>query len=464
MSFLQQILPAKQAEVRTLRAAHAQTKFARPAAMPVRDFAAALQGADRIIAEIKRKSPSHPEFFQPASPATLARAYWRSGAAALSIVTDAAHFGTSLADVTGVKDVVPLPVLVKDFVIDEVQLLAAWAAGADAALLIVRMLDVDQLRGLRQFAQHLGLHVLVECHDQTDIDHAVAADARLIGVNNRNLATLTTDLAHGAALLPQVPSSALRVSESGLYGRADITHMAGLGADGFLVGHALLQSPDPGRKVAELNGRESETGIRVKTCGITSGADAVMARSAGSHILGLIFAPSPRQVTPDQAVAIRRAAPEARLCGVFVDEATDRVAALASVCDLDLIQLHGDESPAACRDVVTATGLPVIKALAADQATPELAARYDAAAYFLVDLPKGTDPRGLDLAACRAAARDLADAGHDVLLAGGLTPENVRAAVDEARPFAVDVASGIESQPGVKDPERTLTFIQEATR
>ena len=131
MSFLQKILPSKQAEVRTLRAALAQAKPTRTGKLPVRDFATALMGGDRLIAEIKRKSPSHPEFHQLASPPTLARAYLRNGAAALSIVTDAAHFGTSLDDVAAVKAAVPLPVLVKDFVIDEVQILAAWAGSSN---------------------------------------------------------------------------------------------------------------------------------------------------------------------------------------------------------------------------------------------------------------------------------------------------------------------------------------------
>ena len=464
MSFLARILPAKQAEVAALRRRFADTPATRPAALPIRDFAAALAGGDKLIAEIKRKSPSHPAFHQAASPATLARAYRRNGAAALSIVVDAAHFGTSLEDVAAVKAAAPLPVIVKDFVIDELQLTAAWAAGADAALLIVRMLDGRRLGELLRHADGLGLHILVECHDQADIELALAAEARLIGVNNRNLATLTTDLDHGAAMLPGVPRPALRVSESGLYRRADILRMAGLGADAFLVGHALLQSRDPGRKVAELSGRENETRTRVKTCGLTSAKDAQLAAAAGADILGVVFATSPRQVDVATAQAIRAAAPDTRLCGVFVDETPARIAAVAEACDLDLVQLHGDETPAVCREVAEATGRPVIKALAADRATPAGAADYRAAAYLLVDLPKGPDKRGLTPADCAAAAAVLREAGHEVFLAGGLTPANVHAARTAAGPFAVDVAGGIESRPGAKDPELTRSFITEATR
>ncbi len=464
MSFLQKILPAKEAEVRTLKAAIVQVKPARSIDHPIRDFTAALQGGDRLIAEIKRKSPSHPEFHQLASPPTLARAYLRNGAAALSIVTDAPHFGTSLTDVAAVKAAVPLPVLVKDFVIDEVQLLAAWAAGADAVLLIVRMLEGERLKALLQYARGLGLHVLVECHDQADIDLALAADAQLIGVNNRNLATLTTDLNHGASMMPGVPSAATRISESGLYKRADILRLATVGADAFLVGHALLQSKDPGRKVAELSGHENEEGPRIKTCGITTVSDARMAHEAGSHILGLIFAASARQVAAEQALEIRRALPSARLCGVFVDERLDRISTLAQQCDLDLIQLHGSESPEYCHRIAEATGLPLIKALTADRATPEQAARYEAAAYILVDLPKNDDHCRLTPADCRAAADSLTAAGHDVFLAGGLTPENVAGAIAGGNLFAADTASGIEDAPGRKNPDLTRAFIREVIR
>lgn len=463
MSFLDRILPAKEAEVKALQATFAARTPRRTADQPVRDFAAALQGGNRIIAEIKHKSPSHPAFVQHAAPATLARAYRRNGAAALSIVVDQANFGTSLADVSTVKAAVDLPVLVKDFVIDEAQLTAAWAAGADAALLIVRMLDSDRLDQLLRHARRLGLHVLVECHDEADIELALAAKARLIGVNNRNLATLTTELDHGARLLPRVNRPALRISESGLYTRNDVTRMAESGADAFLIGHALLQSRDPGRQVAELCGRETAGRPRVKLCGITSVADARLAHEAGADLLGLIMAPGARQVAPGEAMAIRQKLPAARLCGVFVDAEIRQVTDLAAACDLDLIQLHGQESPAYCQELAVACGRPLIKALTVTEATPERAAAYAAAAYFLVDLPKGPERGALTPDDCRTAAGKLAQAGHDVLLAGGLNPANVRRG-DNRIFFAVDVASGVEAGPGVKDPDLIRTFITEAKR
>ena len=464
MSFLKKILPSKQAEVVALKAAFAETKPVRLNEMPIRDFEGALRGGNRLITEIKHKSPSHPEFHQLASPATLARAYLRNGSAALSIVTDEEHFGTSLADVAAVKAAVPLPVLVKDFVIDEVQMLAAWAAGADAVLLIVRMLKEQQLNALMEYAYSLGLYVLVECHDQDDITLATNANARLIGINNRNLATLSTDLNHGAALMPHVPIQAIKISESGLCLRQDITKMAKFGAHAFLVGHALLQSRDPGRKVAELVGNECENSTRVKICGITSVRDAEMSRNAGADILGLIFADGVRQISVEEAKKIRQALPTTRLCGVFLNQSCAQITIVANACDLDLIQLHGDENPGQCDEIATATGRPLIKALTPDQATVQNAGAYKSVAYFLIDLPKGEGKNPTNLTQCRTAALALKEAGHEVFLAGGLIPGNVHLACNEVQPFAIDVASGVESEPRIKDSNKTQLFIMEVKR
>ena len=152
------------------------------------------------------------------------------------------------------------------------------------------------------------------------------------------------------------------------------------------------------------------------------------------------------------------------LIRLFVNMAAVHIARIASACDLDLIQLHGEESGADCQDIAVATGLPLIKALTPDRATPAVAAQYSAVTYFLVDLPKGPDKRGLTLNDSQSAAIALNAAGHEVFLAGGLTPENVHAARSAVRPFAVDVASGTEASPGSKDPDKIHTFITEATR
>lgn len=463
MSFLDRIRPAKEAEAAALKAAHAAAPPVRPDGMPIRDFAEALRRGTGLIAEVKRTSPSRPDLRREGPVGALARTYERCGACALSIVTDAAHFGTSLDDVAELRAACALPVLTKDFIIDAAQIKAAWAAGADAVLLIVRMLEAAALADLLAEARNLGLAVLVETHSEDEIAMALEARADLVGVNNRNLATLTTDLAHGESLLPLVRGRALAVTESGLEGRADVERMARAGAEAFLVGHGLLLSRDPGRRVAEMSGREAEGSRRVKICGLTDPADARQAFDAGASFLGLIFADSPRRIDPDRALEIRRAVPGARLCGVFQDEDPAVVARIAAECELDLVQLHGRETPESCSAVARATGLPLIKALRPAEVTESVLEAYADAAYILVDRPKGLEGAAVSDEDLRAAASLVRDAGREVLLAGGLNPENVAEAVRATRPFGVDASSGVETEPGRKDHAAVSTFILEAT-
>ena len=461
MSFLERIRPAKIAEVAALRKIFAANPAARPDNFPVRDFVAALRAGSGIIAEVKRTSPSRPDLRRLGPVEALAKAYRRGGACALSLVTDREHFGTSLDDVAYLRAAVDLPVLTKDFIIDPVQIRAAWAAGADAILLIVSMLDPATLADLLAEARSLGLAALVETHSADEIDTALAAEADLVGVNNRDLGSLTTDLAHGEALLPRIPDGVVTVTESGLDGRADVDRMAAAGADAFLIGHALLLDPDPGRKVAEMAGRLAVDARWVKVCGLTDPSDARQAHEAGADALGLIFADSPRQVDEAMVRRIRDEVPDARLCGVFMGQDPREVSRIARACDLDLVQLHGHESPADCALVSATSGLPVVKVLRPDEATAETVGAFDTAAYFLVDRPKGGDPEvtGEDLI---AAAVRLREAGGKVLLAGGLDPANVAGAIAAAEPFGVDVASGVESEPGRKDHGAVSRFIREA--
>lgn len=265
--FLDRVVRAKECELAVKRAERSAAILERAAAaQPVRDFPAALAGGGRFIAEIKRRSPSVPAFRHGGDPAALARAYGDAGAAAISIVTDAPNFGTGLADVAVVRAAADLPVLVKDFVIDEYQVLEARAAGADGLLLIARILTPDSLARLLARVRALGMEALVECHDEADIAQSVAAGARIIGVNNRDLATLETTLGACERLLPRIPPGAVRVAESGIRRRAQVEELARHGAGAFLVGGALLDSPDPGRKLRELRGVAAEAHEREESC------------------------------------------------------------------------------------------------------------------------------------------------------------------------------------------------------
>ena len=482
MSFLDRIRPRKLAEAAALRELHAARAPQRPADAPVRDFAAALRGGRRLIAEIKGRAPSHPGYELKAPVDRLARAYRRGGAAAISVVVDQEHFGTSLADLAAARTA-GLPVIAKDFVLDPAQVDAAWAAGADAVLLIARWLDGAAIGALLAHARGLGLQALVECHDERDLDLAVGAGAALVGVNNRDLAALRTDLGRGERLLPLLPPGTVRVAESGLYEPADIERLQRAGADAFLVGHALLQSRDPGDTVCVLSGRRPAGAPLVKVCGLTDPDDARQVAAAGADLLGLVFAPSPRRVDAAAAAAIRAAVPDARLAGIFRDQPLEQVLAAVAAADLDLVQLHGSEPPAFAAAVTAATGAPIIRALEPGQVAGGAAALHAGAAYILVDPakadPKIADPAVADPAtvdpprpatpgamreAVVAAARTLAQDGTRVLVAGGLGPDDVAAVLAQARPFGVDACRGIEREPGRKDLRKVSAFLAAAGR
>jgi len=222
-----------------------------------RDFKAAISGGTKIIAEIKKKSPSVAAFRQGGAPEKLAAIYDAHGAAAISIVTDTPNFGTSLADVGTVRGVSSLPVLVKEFVIDSYQAIEARAAGADALLLIARLLDAPALEELLRKIRALGMAALVECHDGDDVRKALDAGADIVGINNRNLASLEVTLDTTRNLLPLIPAGVVRVAESGIDDAAQIAELGALGADAFLIGGSLLQSSDPARKLSDLLGGAS---------------------------------------------------------------------------------------------------------------------------------------------------------------------------------------------------------------
>lgn len=255
MRFLDRIVQQKKAEVAAKRRRIPLEAFdlgtRRP---PARNFVAALGGGERIIAEVKLKSPRTNGFLQAPQADRLGSIYEAAGAAAVSVVTDAANFGTSLVDAQEIRHTVSLPVLVKDFIIDPYQIYEARAFNADAVLLISRILDRTTLRQFLELVAELGMKALVEVHDEGDLSRTLAAGAPVIGINNRNLDTLTVSLDTTRRLVDRIGDSAVVVSESGIANRSDITELSSLGVDAFLIGGALLQSPDPGALLRELLG------------------------------------------------------------------------------------------------------------------------------------------------------------------------------------------------------------------
>jgi indole-3-glycerol phosphate synthase len=220
---------------------------ARPA--PPRGFAQALKdahiaGRHGLIAEFKRRSPSGGEIRPGADPAEIARAYQAGGATCLSVLTDGPHFGGALDDVRAVRDAVPLPVLRKDFILDAWQVYESRAAGADAILLIMAALTDAEALALEATARSLDLDVLVEVHDRAELDRALGLQTKLVGINNRNLKTLRTDIETTLELAPHVPPDRILVTESGIRDSADLRRLAAVGAHCALVGESLLRQPN----------------------------------------------------------------------------------------------------------------------------------------------------------------------------------------------------------------------------
>lgn len=219
-------------------------------------FESELSRAGRInvVAECKRRSPSKGVMAADYDPVAIATAYERGGAVAVSVLTEPTFFDGSLEHLAAVRRAVRVPLLRKDFIVDEYQLLEARANGADAVLLIVSALEQADLVRLQARAAELGLAALVEVHDENEVRRAVDAGARMIGVNNRNLRTLQVDVDASHRLAALVPKGAVAVSESGLQSRADLERLAGEGYRAFLIGERFMTAPDPGRAIAELIG------------------------------------------------------------------------------------------------------------------------------------------------------------------------------------------------------------------
>ncbi|MDX2036784.1 MAG: indole-3-glycerol phosphate synthase TrpC [Isosphaeraceae bacterium] len=257
-TILDQIVETKKREVAAASARMPLEELADQArtAPPVRDFAAALAGRGpiRMIAEVKKASPSAGIIRADFEPISIAKTYQAHGAACLSVLTDVSYFQGHLSYLARIRAATAIPLLRKDFIIDEYQVVEARLAGADAILLIAEILDDDRLRSLRERAREWGMSTLVEFHDEANLDRVLASGAEIVGINNRNLHRFETDLDQTFRLRSRIPDSVLLVSESGIASRADVERLEAARVDAILVGETLMRSDDIGRAVEELLG------------------------------------------------------------------------------------------------------------------------------------------------------------------------------------------------------------------
>ncbi len=214
-----------------------------------------LSGEMAIIAEVKRSSPSKGALAPIESPESLAARYRDAGAAVVSVLTEKRRFGGALEDLVAVRAAIEIPILRKDFMVDEYQFLEARAAGADVVLLIVAALSKNQLKDYYDLATELGMAVLVETHTHQEIEDALAIEPRIIGVNARNLKTLEINLAAFTELIPEIPSSIIRVAESGISQRREVEMAQAAGANAILVGETLVRAGNPAEAIDQLLGR-----------------------------------------------------------------------------------------------------------------------------------------------------------------------------------------------------------------
>ena len=258
MSILDEIVRQKGAEVGRLGPWAAALRRQAEEAGPARDFVGALRSPEAevaVIAEVKRKSPSAGWIRRDANAAGLASMYAHGGASAISVLTDGPNFGGDRSDLEAVRSAVEVPVLRKDFIVDAVQVYETRAMGADALLLIVRVLDDARLRELLELAGEVGLAALVETHDEAELERALAAGARVVGINNRDLTRFETDLAVTERLAGRVPPEVTLVGESGIEGVEDVDRLGWAGVDAVLVGESVAGADDPLEAVSALAGR-----------------------------------------------------------------------------------------------------------------------------------------------------------------------------------------------------------------
>ena len=436
-------------------------------------FEAALRQQDfNFICEVKKASPSKGIIAEYFPYLDIAKEYEVAGAAAISVLTEPDFFKGDKKYLQEIASTVKIPVLRKDFIIDEYQIYQAKVWGASAILLICACLDVPTLTKFRELADSLGLSSLVEAHDEKEVQMAIDCGARIIGVNNRNLKDFTVDVQNSVRLRNLVQDDVIFVSESGLETPEDIQVLRDNNIGVALMGETFMRSPNKVEKLAYLYGPTYYT-PKVKMCGISKVETIPAVVEAKSDYMGLVFAPSKRQVTVDQAKTLVEELHRGyaqkygsdtehdkndtiKTVGVFVNETVDNLITIANEANLDAVQLHGDEDEAFIQSLKERTNVEVWKAVQIRTAA-DVEKWIDSSADMLLFDAYHKDERGgtgevFDWSSLDAFERPF-------MLAGGIDSTNVARAIRTVRPYGIDISSGIETN-GVKDDEKITAFTK----
>lgn len=436
-------------------------------------FEAALRQQDfNFICEVKKASPSKGIIAEHFPYLDIAKEYEVAGAAAISVLTEPDFFKGDKKYLQEIASTVKIPVLRKDFIIDEYQIYQAKVWGASAILLICACLDVPTLTKFRELADSLGLSSLVEAHDEQEVQMAIDCGARIIGVNNRNLKDFTVDVQNSVRLRNLVQDDVIFVSESGLETPEDIQVLRDNNIGVALMGETFMRSPNKVEKLAYLYGPTYYT-PKVKMCGISKVETIPAIVDAKPDYMGLVFAPSKRQVTVDQAKILVEELHRGyakkygsdtehdkngtiKTVGVFVNETVENLVTIANEANLDAVQLHGDEDEAFIQSLKERTNVEVWKAVQIRSAA-DVEKWIDSSADMLLFDAYHKDERGgtgevFDWSSLDAFERPF-------MLAGGLDSTNVARAIRTVRPYGIDISSGIETN-GVKDDEKIKAFTK----
>ena len=363
-------------------------------------------------------------------------------AAAISVLTEHKYFQGDFSYLKTVSDLVSCPVLNKDFFFDTYQVYLARHYGADAILLMLSVLNDEEYNELAAVARSLNLAILTEVSDEEECQRAITLNAKLIGINNRNLRDLSTDISRTFDLAPTLPDDRIVISESGIYHNAQVRELASA-VDGFLVGSSVMAEDD-----IDLACRQLIFGHN-KVCGLTRSEHASFAIDAGAEFGGLIFAEkSPRSIDKAQAKAIINQNPSMKYVGVFVNHPQEKVLELAHDLQLSAVQLHGQESQEYIDNLreKLASNCQIFKALAVEQTVPTLAKNVD---HIVLDGKSAGSGQTFNWQALTASEQDLSTC----FLAGGLALDNITQACQQMTNqelFGLDINSGVESSPGIK--------------
>ncbi|MCQ8877000.1 bifunctional indole-3-glycerol-phosphate synthase TrpC/phosphoribosylanthranilate isomerase TrpF [Pseudoalteromonas shioyasakiensis] len=435
---LDKIVADKQQELIERKAKRPLESFKAQAVPTNRDFYKALAApGTQFILECKKASPSKGLIREPFDLAEITGVY-KNHASCISVLTDEKYFQGSFDYLEFVRSQVDQPLICKDFFIDEYQIYMARIYGGDAILLMLSVLDDSQYQALASVAKSLNMAVLTEVSNEAEVERALALDAQIIGINNRDLRDLSTDLATTEKLRKLIPNDKVVISESGIYTHQDVKRLAPL-CNGFLIGSSLMAERDLERACRSVILGEN------KVCGLTRSQDAVAAYNSGAVFGGLIFAPkSPRFIDLDCALQITQSAPLS-FVGVFVNASIGEVAEHAQTLKLAAVQLHGQENQAYIDELrpLLPNTCEIWKAQAVKDNLPEQLNGVDRHLYDTYsDTQEGGTGKTFDWTI-------LNNAKQPFMLAGGLNANNIQGALYQGA-HGLDLNSGVELSAGKK--------------